>query len=168
MKTNTQTVSAVTALQPAQPGNKGNVESLLDKIEAELMPFLDTGDSRSAADLAVAISLHVHHIREALTPDAAPHLVCDGPIEVGSTVTWRSQAGGAMLTKTGIVREVVKAGKLPDRDRVFRTLYDGPGVVMQRDHESYVVEAGWRFYWPCVTCLRLAQRKQGAQGDAEE
>jgi hypothetical protein len=68
-------------------------------------------------------------------------------------VHWTSQAAGISKTKEGPVVAVVPAGKLPDR-KEFSTLYTGPGVGSPRNHESYVIKAGGRLYWPRVSALR--------------
>lgn len=54
--------------------------------------------------------------------------------------------------------QVVDAGSRPDRER-FLTLYKGAGVGFSRDHESYVVLAGAKLYWPRTSALKPADSK---------
>jgi hypothetical protein len=68
---------------------------------------------------------------------------------VGDEVTWTSQAGGVTKTKTGKVVHIVPPGEKPTDVRE-------PG--MRRDHESYIVRALGRRYWPRVS--HLAKVKQ--------
>lgn len=72
---------------------------------------------------------------------------------LGERVTWSSQAGGHLKTKTGTVAQVVAPKALPDRER-FLHLYKGAGIGIHRNHESYVVLVGNRPYWPRVAALR--------------
>jgi len=82
-------------------------------------------------------------------------------MKLGDTVTWTSQAQGNVKTKTGVVVEVLLAGKMPDRGR-FLSLYKGAGCGSPRNHESYVVMADvgkkpgktFRHYWPRVSALK--------------
>lgn len=84
-------------------------------------------------------------------------------IQVGSTVTWTSQAGGATKTKTGTVEEIVQPKSLPDRERYLQ-LYRGAGIGLARDHTSYVVrvpgktsKSAGTLYWPRAAALSLVK-----------
>ncbi len=63
--------------------------------------------------------------------------------KVGDPVIWTSQSAGTWKTKRGVVEMIVPAGKRPE----IR------GAGLPRDHESYVVRAGGRAYWPLVAKL---------------
>lgn len=87
-------------------------------------------------------------------------------LAVGDAVTWESQSGGSVKTKSGVVAEVVRPGKYPDRDR-FKKLYSGSGVGLSRDHTSYVIivagktsTSSGRQYWPRVTALKSTTNNQ--------
>lgn len=86
--------------------------------------------------------------------------------QVGDTVTWTSQAGGNVRTKTGKVEEVVPAGALPNRAR-FEQLFRSSGVGAARAHMSYVVrvpgkttKAAGTVYWPRAASLQLLNEKE--------
>ena len=78
-------------------------------------------------------------------------MTADG-FSLGSKVSWSSQARGSRTTKVGEVVEVVPPGGHPDREK-FPQLHSGAGVGLPRDHESYVVIANRRYYWPRVSAL---------------
>lgn len=69
--------------------------------------------------------------------------------KIGETVKWTSQSQGYEKTKEGIVVNVVRIGKLPNR-RIHASTWLG----MVRNHESYVVEVNGRNYWPRVSQLK--------------
>jgi hypothetical protein len=77
---------------------------------------------------------------------------------VGERVTWRSQAQGSAMTKTGVIVEVVPPNVRPDT--TGRPGLNGCGFG--RNHESYIVEvargpkAKPRHYWPVASILRFA------------
>lgn len=66
---------------------------------------------------------------------------------IGQTVTWTS----SNLEKTGEIIAVVPAGELPKND--FTPKVDISGAP--RDHESYVVKANGKHYWPRVSLLSI-------------
>lgn len=75
----------------------------------------------------------------------------------GDRVTWTSQAGGIAKTKTGDVVVVVGPNEAPNvvlRAMGVRGKVDGPGGT--RDHDSYIVRANGRLYWPRVSLLKAA------------
>ena len=70
------------------------------------------------------------------------------PNPIGQTVTWTS----SNLEKTGEIVAVVPAGERPSTDLTPKV--KDPGVP--RDHESYVVKANGKHYWPRVSLLSIA------------
>lgn len=73
-------------------------------------------------------------------------------MKLGDKVTWSSQSGGYMATKTGEIIEVVPCDAVP---RCAET-------TLPRGHESYVVmvrpakgNAKPKKYWPRVSALKL-------------
>jgi hypothetical protein len=72
----------------------------------------------------------------------------------GSVVRWKSQAKGVWKTKTGEVVEVVAPERYPDRKR-FESLYRSSGIGLCRDHETYVVKVGSKYYWPRTAALEV-------------
>ena len=75
-------------------------------------------------------------------------------IEFLQEVTWTSQSAGFLKTKTGKIVGVIPAGEKPSR-QLFPELYRGNGIrfTAPRDHESYVVDAGKKTYYPLVKYL---------------
>lgn len=71
-------------------------------------------------------------------------------MRVGDEVEWTSQSAGNRRTKRGTVIRVLPDGARPDRLSANRF----PG--MARAHESYVVRANGKTYWPRVNQLRRA------------
>lgn len=71
----------------------------------------------------------------------------------GDRVSWQSQSQGYHKVKEGVIVAVIPAGCRPS-DVVFPSLYKGAGPGYGRDHESYVVKVGSRFYWPRAKALR--------------
>ncbi len=77
------------------------------------------------------------------------------------SVEWTSQSSGITRTKTGVVVEVVPAGRRPTS--MGRNL-----TGLQRKHESYVVlatvqgreNAALKKYWPLAAKLRLKEKVQ--------
>lgn len=70
-------------------------------------------------------------------------------IGLGSTVKWRSQVAGSWKTKGGMVVQVVQRKKFPASKYKIGT------SAVPRDHESYVVQVGNKFYWPRISVLEL-------------
>lgn len=68
---------------------------------------------------------------------------------LGDKVRWTSQAGGFARTKHGEIVEVVPSHAYP----AISIPGSGPGRCEVRDHESYVVCANGRNYWPRVQAL---------------
>lgn len=66
--------------------------------------------------------------------------------KVGQKVTWKSQAGGYMKTKTGKIVGIIKAGTAPAKK--FGN-FAGAG----RKAPSFIIEANGRYYWPHTTLL---------------
>lgn len=66
---------------------------------------------------------------------------------IGETVTWTS----SNLEKTGEIVAVVPAGQHPSTDLTPKV--KEPGAP--RDHDSYVVKANGKHYWPRVTLLSI-------------
>jgi len=77
------------------------------------------------------------------------------------TVSWDSQAGGIWKRKVGKIYGVIPAGEKPSR-QLFPELYGRPShnisYTLPRDHESHVVVAGHKTYYPRVKDLRLVRR----------
>ena len=67
---------------------------------------------------------------------------------IGSTATWTS----SNLQKTGEIVAVVPAGEHPSTDLTPKV--KEPGAP--RDHDSYVVKANGKHYWPRVSLLSIA------------
>lgn len=74
--------------------------------------------------------------------------------KVGDPVQWKSQAGGYIKSKAGIVAEVVPPMASP-RNK-------GDGWGSPRNHESYVVKVGTKLYWPVARNLRFATCVEGS------
>lgn len=64
--------------------------------------------------------------------------------KVGDEVEWTSSSAGVTKTKRGRVERVIPPSGEPG--------VRNPGLP--RDHESYVVRAGGRLYWPRVAALQ--------------
>lgn len=80
--------------------------------------------------------------------------------KVGDKVTWKSQAGGHEKEKTGEILFVIPPGKLPMDFPLLPWPYVyGGSTCIPRDHESYLVCVGRRFYWPRVKHLRLVSKE---------
>ena len=77
---------------------------------------------------------------------------------VGDIVTWTSQSAGSSTAKTGRVAEVVPAGLRPDL----------PNCGWARAHESYIVVAGGRRYWPRVSHLAAVESAPAPTIDAAD
>jgi hypothetical protein len=73
-------------------------------------------------------------------------------MQLGDSVTWKSQANGHWKEKTGTIHEVV-----PLRHPPNTFIKDGHGS--SRDHESYVIcvkrPRSVKYYWPVVSGLQL-------------
>lgn len=67
--------------------------------------------------------------------------------KLNDKVSWKSQANGSMTEKTGIIVEVVPSRKYPVVTNVTGSSW--------RDHESYVVKVGSKYYWARVSHLSL-------------
>ena len=65
--------------------------------------------------------------------------------KVRDKVTWTSQAQGYTKKKTGIVVEIVFKNTYPETVLEYGT---------SRDHTSYVVQVGNKYYWPRVNYLK--------------
>lgn len=70
-------------------------------------------------------------------------------LKIGDKVEWTS--GG--ITKVGVVLWIIPAGERPLRED-FPRLYSGAGIGCSRDHVSYVVGVGTKYYWPRVSGLK--------------
>jgi hypothetical protein len=73
----------------------------------------------------------------------------------GAKVTWRSQSAGTWKEKTGQVVAVVPADGYPTEALKAVGINGRAGDGRPRDHESYVVRARGRLYWPRVSALVL-------------
>jgi hypothetical protein len=71
-------------------------------------------------------------------------------------VTWKSQAGGNVTTKTGEIVEVAPPNVRPDKKDGIK------GCGSARLHESYVVQVDGRYYWPLVSRLKLVKESETA------
>lgn len=80
-------------------------------------------------------------------PDALGLSLC-GPFDEGDRVTW-----GEKTVRSGEVVEVVLPGQRPSASR-FPVLREKSGL--SRKHESYVVMANGRAWWPVASGLRRA------------
>jgi hypothetical protein len=74
----------------------------------------------------------------------------------GDKVWWKSQANGRHIKKQGVGVEVVDIAKQPSRVR-FPSLYKHNGVGGSREHVSYVVKVGNKYYWPRMKDLRAGE-----------
>ena len=72
----------------------------------------------------------------------------ESSFQVGTTVTWTS----SNLEKMGEIVAIVPAGEHPSADLTPKV--KDPGAP--RDHESYVVRANGKHYWPRVSLLSIA------------
>lgn len=83
-----------------------------------------------------------------LLPENNPGVLShDHRERVGQTVTWTS----SNLEKTGEIVAVVPAGQHPSTDLTPKV--KEPGAP--RDHDSYVVKANGKHYWPRVSLLSI-------------
>jgi hypothetical protein len=76
---------------------------------------------------------------------------------VGDKVTWKSQSHGISKTKTGVVVVVIPKRTNPlsiDEVKKMQLCFEYGSM---RDHESYLVKAGYRVYWPRVKHLEPAK-----------
>jgi hypothetical protein len=75
-------------------------------------------------------------------------------MRVGDKVTWKSQSHGHSKTKTGIIIVVIPRRTNPlsiDEVKKMKLCFEyGSG----RDHDSYMVKANNRVYWPRVKHLK--------------
>ncbi len=81
--------------------------------------------------------------------------------KLNDCVEWTSQAGGSSKHKRGTVVAIVPAGKLP------REVFDGKidaGTCSARNHESYVVHVGFKWYWPHASKLSIDGSKRLEEG----
>lgn len=94
-------------------------------------------------------SLNADRQREIdLLPENNPGVLSpDHRERVGQTVTWTS----SNLEKTGEIVAVVPAGQHPSTDLTPKV--KEPGAP--RDHDSYVVKANGKHYWPRVSLLSI-------------
>lgn len=94
-------------------------------------------------------SLNADRQREIdLLPENNPGVLSpDHRERVGQTVTWTSSD----LEKTGEIVAVVPAGQHPSTDLTPKV--KKPGAP--RDHDSYVVKANGKHYWPRVSLLSI-------------
>ena len=78
-------------------------------------------------------------------------------LDIGDKVTWTSQAGGHTKTKIGYIVHIVPADTWPSMDDPrFRELdRKNRYYTVPRNHESYVVEANCKYYFPRVSGLKL-------------
>ena len=83
---------------------------------------------------------------EALSGIADAAMIDQHPM-IGETVTWTS----SNLEKTGEIVAVVPAGQHPSTDLTPKV--KEPGAP--RDHDSYVVKANGKHYWPRVSLLSI-------------
>ena len=83
---------------------------------------------------------------EALAGIADAAMIDQHPM-IGETVTWTS----SHLKKTGEIVAVVPAGERPTTDLTPKV--KDPGTP--RDHDSYVVKAQGKHYWPRVSLLSI-------------
>lgn len=72
--------------------------------------------------------------------------------EFGDEVMWSSQSLGYTKHKIGTVVEVVPPGQYPGKE-TFHTR-----KAFTRDHESYYIAVGNKFYWPRVGNLHRKLR----------
>jgi hypothetical protein len=77
---------------------------------------------------------------------------------VGDAACWTSEANGTSKTKTGVIQEIIPAGRLPS-EHLYPELYRGAKIGRARDHVSYVVKVGKRAYWPRARFLLKADVK---------
>ena len=87
-------------------------------------------------------------------------------MEIGSKVTWTSQANGSTKTKKGVVAEIVAAGQRPSRKQ-YPSLYRSSGVGLPRDHASYVVQVGNKVYWPRASALQPLAKGDGPEQEGQ-
>ena len=91
---------------------------------------------------------HIDAMREMAEVDGrAIEAALSGTMQIGQTVTWTS----SNLEKTGEIVAVVPAGEHPSTDLTPKV--KEPGAP--RDHDSYVVKANGKHYWPRVSMLSI-------------
>lgn len=77
-------------------------------------------------------------------------------MKLGDTVEWSSQSQGKWTSKRGQIVDVIPAGVRPSRG-LWPSLWNGAGPGNGRNHESYVVKVGAKFYWPVASGLKVVQ-----------
>jgi hypothetical protein len=87
---------------------------------------------------------------------------------ISDTVTWTSTSGGTAKTKTGQIVAVIPAGDTlrkytSDLQSTNCTLWMLEEYSPPRDHETYVVKVGRKFYRPLVKNLLLAAKPDERQ-----
>lgn len=83
-------------------------------------------------------------------------MTSDG-FELADKVYWVSQANSRPKRKEGVVVRILAPNEeFTQEDRMaYPNLFKDCGVGMPRNHTTYVVQVGNRYYWPRVTHLRL-------------
>lgn len=83
----------------------------------------------------------------------------------GDTVTWESQANAGYTVKVGEVCGIVNAGEKPSRV-LYPQLYRPSrsiAYVMPRNHESYIIKVGSKYYWPRAKYLKMVKSVQNQE-----
>jgi len=78
-------------------------------------------------------------------------------IKIGSSVKWTSQSQGYELAKEGVVVAVVPPDTNPVAVAPAGSKLSMTGLP--RNHESYLVQAGKRLYWPRVSALEIKAKR---------
>ena len=81
---------------------------------------------------------------------------------IGDFVVWSSQSQGSHTVKSGEVIDILPVGAQPPRE-LYPSLWKGAGPGIGRNHESYIVKVGRRYYWPRVSQLTRGLRGAGGE-----
>ncbi len=86
---------------------------------------------------------------------------------VGDVVTWGSQSQGSFKQKTGYVAAVIQAHSRPEAME-WPQLFSGAGPGSARRHQSYIVVADKRVYWPIARKLKRAEWRRENRNERYE
>jgi len=118
-------------------------EDAVADLVADLGHWCDRNGFKFNHELARGVSMYEEEIEQI-------------EMNIGDKVTWKSQAGGHWLEKTGVIVAVVAAGTAPVIPGGYSHRKD-ISSGRSRNHESYLVAVGSRLYWPVAGCLRLVE-----------
>lgn len=86
--------------------------------------------------------------------------------EVGDIVRWESQSQASTTEKIGEVVDVLPVGARPPKE-LYPSFWRGAGPGIGRNHKSYIVKVGSRYYWPRVPQLRLERDRSAGEQKAQ-